>query len=77
MHRPLYVIAGEIWEDWGEKVNYAARPYLEAMDALESIHDMYYYDTADSVVRYFLGNANAWRGPVARSIKAELKGMLK
>lgn len=80
MHRPLYVIADEIDFNWslvGKGVNFAARPYLNAMRQLDSIDDMYYYDTADSVVRYFLANATSWRGETAKRIKAELKGMLK
>lgn len=65
-----------VWADWGEKVNYAARPYLEAMDTISSIDEMYYYDTADSVVRYFLSNATTWRGETAKAVKAELKRRL-
>jgi hypothetical protein len=76
MSRPLYVIAGDIRMHWANP-NYAAKPYLRAMADLDSIDSMYYYDTADSVVRYFLANATGWRGPEARRIKAELKGMLK
>lgn len=73
--RPLHVIARDIRRDW-TKPNYAAVPYLDAMRALDSISDRYYYDSADSVVRYFLSNATSWRGDRAREIKAELKAML-
>jgi hypothetical protein len=73
--RPLHAIARDIQRDW-TKPNYAAVPYLQAMRALSDISDKYYYDSADSVVRYFLANAGQWRGPVAREIKAELKAML-
>ena len=52
--RPLYKIAGEIYADWGKKVNYAAKPYLEAMAELDKITDMYMYDSAKSIVLYFL-----------------------
>jgi hypothetical protein len=75
MSRPLFMIAADIRRNW-KNVNYAAEPYLAAMEKLDSINSMYYYDTADSVVRYFLGNANSFRGEDARRIKAELKGML-
>ena len=77
MTRPIHVIANEVWNDWGEKVNYAARPYLEAMDALDKITDNYYEDSGSSVVAYFLGNSNSWRGDTARRVKAELNAMLK
>ena len=73
--RPLHTIAREIKRDWA-KPNFAAVPYLEAMRSLHSLTDRYYYDSAESVVRYFLANAGQWRGPVAREIKAELKAML-
>lgn len=74
--RPIYEIAWEIRKDWA-KVNYAAEPYLEAMMCLDKITDMYFFDTADSIVRYFLCNAGTWRGETAKRIKAELKDMLK
>lgn len=73
--RPLFTIAADIKAHWA-KPNYAAVPYLQAMEELVSITDMYYADTADSVVRYFLANAQTWRGPHARRVKEELRGML-
>lgn len=75
MNRPLNAIAADIAKDW-RNVNYAAKPYLDAMFSLNSINDRFYMDSADSVVRYFLSNATTWRGDKARAIKAELKGML-
>ena len=76
MGRPLSIIAAEIRRDW-KNVNYAAKPYLEAMSSLYDIRDNYYHDTGKSVVLYFLANAGSWRGDVARRIKAELKEMSK
>lgn len=76
MHRSISTIAREIRRDW-IKPNYAAVPYLEAMNYLESVSDKYYYDDGESVVRYFLCNATSWKGDKARAIKAELKEMLK
>lgn len=75
MNRPLNAIAADIAKDW-RNVNYAAKPYLDAMFSLNSISDRFYMDSADSVVRYFLSNATTWRGDKARAIKAELKGLL-
>ena len=75
--RTLRVIAAEIQKDWGQKVNYAAKPYLEAMKELDLISDQYYLDTASSIVMYFLGNAQGWRGGTARRVKKELNQMLK
>jgi hypothetical protein len=45
------------------------------METLNSIHDNYYFDSAHSIVLYFLSNAQGWRGEDARRIKAELKQM--
>ena len=74
-NRPLYTIAAEIRSDW-KKVNYAAVPYLDAMQQLNSIEDNFILDSARSIVRYFLSNAKSWRGERAREIKAELNAML-
>lgn len=74
MARPIWEIGNDIERNWA-KVNYAARPYLDAMNELDDINGMYYADTAKSVVLYFLANAGTWRGEDARRIKAELKGM--
>jgi hypothetical protein len=73
--RSISTIAYEIKKDW-PNVNYAAKPYLDAMTALNAIDDDYYYDSGKSVVRYFLSNASSWRGDKAKAIKAELKAML-
>lgn len=72
--RPIREIAREIEADW-KKVNYAARPYLDAMHSISSIDDNYIYDSAESVVLYFLANASSWRGETARRIKKELREM--
>lgn len=75
MNRPLHVIAAEIRKTW-TKVNYAAKPYLDAMASLQSVNSRYGLDSGDSVVRYFLANAATWRGEDAKRIKAELKKMV-
>jgi hypothetical protein len=73
--RPSYEIANEIRADW-KKINYAAKPYLDAMATLDSINDSYGYDSAKSIVRYFLSNASAYRGETAKRIKLELKKLV-
>ena len=75
--RPLHEIAREIRKDWGAKVNFAAKPYLDAMATLDSVDDNYGWDNGKSIVRYFLANASTWRGETAKRIKAELKAMVK
>jgi hypothetical protein len=76
MNRPLYEIAREIENDW-KRPYFGAVPYLEAMGYLHSIEDNFIDDSAQSVVLYFLANANTWRGETARRVKAELKAMTK
>jgi hypothetical protein len=78
--RSLRVIAQEIEDDYaskGKPVHPYAKPYVDAMFFLNTMDDMYYADSADSIVRYALSNLSSWRGDTARRIKAELKGMLK
>lgn len=74
-NRPLYEIAYDIKKDW-KKPYFGAVPYLTAMMGLNSINDTYGWDSADSIVRYFLANATTWRGEVAKAIKKELKAMV-
>lgn len=76
MTRSLSTIARDIRRDW-TKPYFGAVPYLQAMAALDTIRDAYGYDSADSIVRYFLSNATTWRGDTARAIKAELKAILQ
>jgi len=73
-HRPLSNIAHDIRRDW-KNVNFAAKPYLAAMLEMDQITDKYMYDSGKTIVNYFLANAGSWRGPVAKLIKAELKGL--
>lgn len=54
-------------------VNYAAKPYLDAMSQLNTMNDKFYADDAQTVVLYFLSNASGFRGEPARAIKKELK----
>jgi hypothetical protein len=76
--RPLREIAADIREHWATlaTAGYAAVPYVEAMEALDSIADNYYADSGEYIVRYFLGNAGSWRGEDAKRVKAELRAML-
>jgi hypothetical protein len=71
----LYELAALVRRDW-RKVNYAAEPYLAAMESLSSIDDAYFQDSGRSVVAYFLNNATTWRGDTAREVKAELRRRL-
>lgn len=74
-HRPIHQIAQDICHSW-TNVNYAAKPYLQAMHSLSSIEGNYFEDSGRSIVSYFLANANTFRGEDARRLKAELKALL-
>lgn len=74
--RPLYQIASEIKADW-KKPYFGAVPYIDAMSSLRDVNSTYHFDSAKSVVLYFLANAQTWRGEKAKAIKAELKAMVK
>ncbi len=65
--RTLSEIASEIRKDW-KAVNYAAKPYLDAMQTLNSVKSSYYHDSGESIVRYFLANAGTWRGETAKLV---------
>lgn len=74
--RSLSTIAADVRAHW-PKVYFGAVPYLDAMATLDSVTDKYMFEDGESIVLYFLANANTWRGPDARRIKAELKLKLK
>jgi hypothetical protein len=65
-----------IANDW-KKVNFAARPYLDAMFGLSSVDENYGFESGRSIVLYFLNNATSWKGDTAKAVKAELKARLK
>jgi len=73
--RKLYVIAEEIQLHW-HKPYFGAVPYLTALHSLSDLDDKVGLESAESIIVYFLGNAQSWRGPIAKRIKAELNQML-
>ena len=77
--RPIHEIATDIlaiWGNMGKGVNYAAKPYLDAMRYLKDKSNTYGCDNAESVIRYGLSNMTTFRGADARRLKAELKAHL-
>lgn len=75
--RTFKQIARDIKSTW-INVYFGAVPYLEAMLTLDTSDpkDMYLYDTAGDIARYFLANAQTFRGEAARKLKAELKELV-
>lgn len=76
MPRKISEIAADIQANW-PKPYFGAEPYIRAMALLKSPHDAFGLDSAASILRYFLANAQTWRGPDARRVKAEIKQLLK
>ncbi len=73
--RTIREIAKEIDSSWS-KVNYAARPYLDAMYEMDTVERRYGSDSGKSIVVYFLSNAQGWRGEDAKRIKKELNSLI-
>jgi hypothetical protein len=74
--RKIYQIAQDVRNEWGNKVYFGAKPYLDAMLTLEDKNSTYGMDSADSIVRYFLANASTFRGDKAKALRAELKQVI-
>ena len=75
-NKTIAELAAIIRKDW-QKVNFAAKPYLSAMDCLSNINHQIGFDSGKSIVLYFLSNASGWRGDVAKAVKLELKNRCK
>lgn len=73
---PLHHIAILIRDSW-PRPYFGAVPYIEAMHALTDINSNYGLDDGRDIVSRFLANANTYRGPIAKAVKAELKTRLK
>lgn len=72
----LSAIAAIIRKDW-KNVYFGAVPYLQALETMDNISQNYDADPGYHIVNYFLGNAQTWRGPVAKVVKAELNKRVK
>jgi len=70
--RPIYEIARDIQKEW-KPVNYAARPYLDALMTLRTVNDRYGMDSGSSMLAYFLSNASQFKLNRSKELKAELK----
>lgn len=75
--RTFQQIARDIKSTW-LNVYFGAVPYLEALLTLDTTDSkaLYGAETAGDIARYFLANAQTFRGADARRLKAELKSML-
>lgn len=74
--RPINQIASEIkaiWSKQGKGVNYAAKPYLDALLQLLQPSDKYFAEEGKTIALYFLSNASTFKGEEAKRLKTELK----
>ena len=75
--RTFQQIAKDIKSTW-LNVYFGAVPYLDAMLELDTSdpNESYLYDSASDIARYFLANAQTFRGEDARRLKTELKSLI-
>ena len=75
--RTFQQIARDIKSTW-LNVYFGAVPYLDTMLKLDTSdpNEPYLYDSAGDIARYFLANAQTFRGEDARRLKAELKSLI-
>lgn len=73
---PLHALARMCQRDW-PRAYFGARPYIDALLGLTSLDEPYGCETARDVVVGLLANAQTWKGPIARAVKAELTRRLK
>lgn len=79
--RPLHVIGMELLGHLRKLPEshmgyWAGIPYSRPLIYLQDTNDVYGADSADSIIRYALGNLSSWRGEDAKRIRAELKAHL-
>lgn len=76
--RTFQRIAKDIKSTW-LNVYFGAVPYLEALLTLDTTdpNALYMNETAGDITRYFLANAQTFRGADARMLKAELKSLIE
>jgi hypothetical protein len=75
-NKPIYHIANIIKADWKPRIHPTAYPYWEAMLSMSTVNDKYGDDSGKSIIGYFLGNAQTWKGETARAVKAHLKKLI-
>lgn len=75
--RTFQQIARDIKSTW-MNVYFGAVPYLEALLTLDATDPeaLYGIETAGNITRYFLANAQTFRGADARRLKEELKTLI-
>ncbi len=70
-------IADIIYDDWWENISTEAKPYVEALFNLSDFNDSFWYDSADTIITYFLMNSTNWKWDIAKKVKKALKRLIK
>lgn len=73
----LAAIIRKDWKTQGKGIYFGAKPYLDALDCMQTVSDSYGLDSGRSMVAYFLSNAATWKGETAKAIKKELNKRIK
>ena len=60
--------------DW-QNPNYAAVPYLDALEGVTTWNCTVEFESARSLAPYLLNNLRTYRGETARFVKAQLKAV--
>tara|TARA_R110000796_G_scaffold214892_1_gene330889 strand:+ start:486 stop:734 length:249 start_codon:yes stop_codon:yes gene_type:complete len=74
-NRSLNTVAEDIRQSW-KNISFNAAPYVDALESMNRIEDIYLVGNGVSVVEGFLANASSFRGADAKRIKAELEAMI-
>lgn len=69
-------IAQIIKQDWNP-VYFSAKPYLDAMEQLDSISGSIGQDGGREIILYFLINSKQWKGQTAREVKDYLRKLVE
>jgi hypothetical protein len=75
----LYQLHGEIVKmhrQAGKQIPNSAKPYMDALNSLSSVYDMYGMDSGKSIVAYTMSNIKFF-GEQGKVLKAELSARLK
>jgi len=75
----LYQLHGEIVKmhrQAGKQIPNSAKPYMDALNSLSSVYDMYGMDSGKSIVAYTISNIKFF-GEQGKVLKAELSARLK
>lgn len=75
LHEIITGIKRSTW--YASRSAFAARPYLDALDSLETLGDSFGADSGKHLALYALSNMATFKGDEAKTLKAALKALVK